>query len=474
MAVTIDAVSLAKRLRIGQSAAELEEVAHLLAYATEAVVTHAPDAPDGAHNEAAYRLSGYIYDRPFASANTRFANVMRNSGAAAALLPYRIHRLGLADAVAEAQSAVGTPGNPVTGLAVVAGQLVVTFADGTNTSLTLPAGMGDGMFSGTDATARAAAAEAQDTADANTAAAAAHSADANAHHVPTTPGGDAVSESARLPVGSVALRLGWGQSQTPTEAIFTRADTHPTDGAAIGTVSGLNPPPFPPALNTDPTLYLFIWIGAALADIADIRLSGGGGTLIGSLSNGAAYDLEGAAGTVYVSNQRLSPGLSAYQISAIVAGALIASQPWVEEQIAAIPAPTGGDAPKWHWICQSLGLTYVAGVKQTLTQFTYPLAGYPSYAELQADMADGTIPQFVLSIQQNDAGDAEGDGQIFVLPNVSGFITSYGNASVFPSWNLGVNPAKFTLRFESAGLTFESDVAIPATPNFIVRVAVWA
>ena len=176
----------------------------------------------------------------------------------------------------------------------------------------------------------------------NAATQATHAADPNAHHVPTTPGGDAVSESARLPVGTVAMRLGWAQSQTPTDAIFTRANNHPTDGAAVGTVAGLNPPVFPPALNTDTTLYLFVWIATAQANIADIRLSGGGGTLIGSLSNGAAYSFDGMAGTIYVSNQRLSAGLAAFQISAVVGGDLIASQPWVTEQIAAIPAASGG------------------------------------------------------------------------------------------------------------------------------------
>ena len=62
----------------------------------------APDAPDVVMNEAVFRLAGYIYDRPFASADTRFSNVMRNSGAASALLPYRNHRLGLSGDVSHA------------------------------------------------------------------------------------------------------------------------------------------------------------------------------------------------------------------------------------------------------------------------------------------------------------------------------------------------------------------------------------
>ena len=94
MAVTITRADLAKRIRLGRTETELEEADQILAYATEAVTKHAPDAPDVVHNEAAYRMAGYIYDRPFASVDTRFANVLRNSGAAAALLPYREHRAG--------------------------------------------------------------------------------------------------------------------------------------------------------------------------------------------------------------------------------------------------------------------------------------------------------------------------------------------------------------------------------------------
>ena len=95
MAVTILRAQLAARLRLGRTQTELDETDQLLAYATEAVTRHAPDAPDVVMNEAVYRLAGYIYDRPFASADTRFSNAMRNSGAASALLPYRNHRLGL-------------------------------------------------------------------------------------------------------------------------------------------------------------------------------------------------------------------------------------------------------------------------------------------------------------------------------------------------------------------------------------------
>ena len=343
MAVTLTIEELQAALRLGDSAEETAEVTRLHAYASEAVTRHAPQASDTAMNEAVRRLTGYLFDQPEAGRGMAYANALRNSGAAGMLLPYRIHGLGYGDAVEAAQAAVGTVGNPVIGLAINDGKLVVTFADGSTAELDLPAGMVVG--DGTDQTARAdataaleAARTAQETADANALAQAGHDGNANAHHVPPMGGGGVVSESTRLPLGTVVMRLGWAQTQTPAEAIFTRADLHPTDGAAEGTVAGLSVPPFPPGLDTDPSLYLFIWIATAAANIADIRLSGGGGTLVGSISNGAAYAYGGVDGTVYVSDQRLSAALAAYQVRAVVAGDLIASQPWVTEQIAAIPS----------------------------------------------------------------------------------------------------------------------------------------
>ena len=140
MAVTITVAELVAALRLSDSAEETTEVTRLLAYATEAVVKHAPDASDTAHNEAVRRLAGYLFDQPEAGRGMAFANAMRNSGAARMLLPYRIHRAGYADAVEAAQEAVGEAENPVTGLAVQGGQLVVTFEDGSTEALDLPAG----------------------------------------------------------------------------------------------------------------------------------------------------------------------------------------------------------------------------------------------------------------------------------------------------------------------------------------------
>ena len=163
MAVTLTVEELRAALRLGDSAEETAEVTRLLAYATEAVTQHAPRASDTAHNEAARRLGGFLFDQPEAGRGMSYANAMRSSGAARMLLPYRVHRAGYAGAVEAAQEALGSESNPVTGLAVQDDQLVVTFEDGSTDVLDLPAGMGG---DGTDQTARDAAGVAQGRADA--------------------------------------------------------------------------------------------------------------------------------------------------------------------------------------------------------------------------------------------------------------------------------------------------------------------
>ena len=168
MALTLTQAELSAALRLGDSAEEVAEATRLLAYVTEAISRHLgasyEAAPEVVVNEAAIRLAGYLFDMPNAGRGLSYANAGRNSGAWQILLPYRVHRAGsTGEAVAAAQAAVGSPGNPVTNVAISGGNLVVTFDDGTTRDETLPAGMtGDGA----DQTARdAAAAAAQSTGD---------------------------------------------------------------------------------------------------------------------------------------------------------------------------------------------------------------------------------------------------------------------------------------------------------------------
>ena len=145
MAVTMTLEELRAALRLNDSTEETAEVTRLLAYATEAVTKHAPKATDVAHNEAARRIAGYLFDQGEAGRGMSYANALRSSGAARILLPYRIHRAGYADAVADAQAAVGTSGNPVIDIDISGVTLTVTFSDGSTDVLTLPAG-GGGSF----------------------------------------------------------------------------------------------------------------------------------------------------------------------------------------------------------------------------------------------------------------------------------------------------------------------------------------
>jgi len=95
MAVTLTVADLRAALRLNDSAEETAQATRLLAYASEAVERHAPDAPPAIQNEAVVRLAGYAYDRPEAPAGAGYANELRNSGAASLLLPYRVHRAGI-------------------------------------------------------------------------------------------------------------------------------------------------------------------------------------------------------------------------------------------------------------------------------------------------------------------------------------------------------------------------------------------
>ena len=45
-------------------------------------------------DEVRIGLSGYLFDQPNAGRGSTYANALRNSGAAAILMPYRVHRAG--------------------------------------------------------------------------------------------------------------------------------------------------------------------------------------------------------------------------------------------------------------------------------------------------------------------------------------------------------------------------------------------
>ena len=143
MALTVS--QLATAIRAGGSAQETEIVTRLLAVAVAQVIAYAGNAPpEDVRDEAAIRIAAYLYDMPNAGRNAAYASALRNSGASALLAQYRIHRAGNVAGAAMAAAAIGSDSNPVMGLAIAGDSLVVTFADGSTVSLTLPAGMATG------------------------------------------------------------------------------------------------------------------------------------------------------------------------------------------------------------------------------------------------------------------------------------------------------------------------------------------
>ena len=218
MAVTLTIAQLSAAVRLGDTAEETAQATRLLNLATQAIAKHAPDAPDVVQNEAVIRVAGYLYDAPQASAGAGFADILRNSGAAALLLPYRIHRAGsTAEAVAAAR-AVGTADNPVVDVSVAGITLTVTFADGSQETHTLPAGTGEAAV---DDVARTAAAEAR--ADADTA-----QTTANAAGFAATAAGAAAAmaqgevDSLETVVGNIGTTAIWARDGDTTAVPFAK------------------------------------------------------------------------------------------------------------------------------------------------------------------------------------------------------------------------------------------------------------
>ena len=286
MAVTITVAEFIRDARIGATAEELALATDRLAYATQAVLQHAPNAPDVVHNEAVTRLAAYLYDQPTLAGGAAYGNAMRNSGASRILLPYRIHALGLSEdaAIGMAQAAVGTTGNPVVGLSVAGGQLVITFSDGTTNELDLPSGRGVGLTDIFD---------------------------------------------LRLPAPAVAMRFGWTFSNVDaTEETFLRDGNHPSDGAAEGTTAGLLTPPIPVGMTIDPKDYRFhIWVAG------DVELGGltglYGDNWLPEFPRFGELEVDSVDGIVYSERHTRRDEDGLYIFTGIIPGDLIATQPWV-------------------------------------------------------------------------------------------------------------------------------------------------
>ena len=91
MAVELSLTQLAEAIRADESDPTL---ARLLQVAEFMIERLAPVAPSDVQDQATIQFVGYLFDRPFTSRGKGFSNALVNSGAAALLLPWRVHRAG--------------------------------------------------------------------------------------------------------------------------------------------------------------------------------------------------------------------------------------------------------------------------------------------------------------------------------------------------------------------------------------------
>ena len=374
--MAVDLIQLAAALRLGDGeTAPTEPVAgilnRLLDVSTATVESRVPSSPQSIKDEATVRLAAYLYDAPTASSGDRYAAAWRNSGAESLTSRFEVRRaagetpapvvpgvpsvggldadavkiliaaalaeLDVPSAAADAVAALDLPGQIQTALDAldVPGQ-VGTAIDNADvpgqiqtaiSALDVP-GQIQTALDALDVNGRIMAAiTALDIPGAIEAAILAHAGLPNIHHTPTPPGGAGGAGSLNLPGPAVAMRLGWSQTQDAVAGIFTRAEDHPEDGAAEGLTSGVEVPPFPPSLNTDASLFQWVWVAGSPTIDDGIDLYTSQGALI----------VDAVEGTAYVSNARLFPPIPSQPSTIIVSilGELIASQPWVTEQLEA-------------------------------------------------------------------------------------------------------------------------------------------
>ena len=297
--VTVDVVIAA--IRVGATDVERAEVTRLRDYAIAEIAQHLGDAYTDADpvilNEAAIRLIAFLYDVPSVARGVAFANALRQSGASRMLYRFIVHRAGLATPEAATAQGIGTPGNPVVDVTVERGELVITYADGSTEDIDLPSGNDVGQTAIFD---------------------------------------------GRLPGPAVAFRMGWTfEDEAADETTFIRDGNHPDDGASEGTTAGLDAPSIPAALfaraihfTQSKDFRFHVW-AAGVVELASI-LDAYGDNWIGEFTNEGALTVDGVVGILYseIHTRTNEDGISYF--SAILPGAIIATQPWVETQLSGI------------------------------------------------------------------------------------------------------------------------------------------
>lgn len=91
MALTV--ADIAQAIRVPVDDFTTAEITRLQKFAETVIRRYADGAPEAIEDEATIRIIGYLYESPTVSN----ANALEKSGAAAMLLPYRVHRAGIVD-----------------------------------------------------------------------------------------------------------------------------------------------------------------------------------------------------------------------------------------------------------------------------------------------------------------------------------------------------------------------------------------
>ena len=294
MAVTVESLSVDLRLTTdgtGLTTAQTDILTRLLGVGEAHVSLLIASAPESIQDEAIVRLASYLYDQPLGRRDS-YSNAWVYSGAGA--LAARFHP----------QAASGSTG--------VVDPGVVD-----------PTGLTEREVNALIET---------------------HKEVSEAHHRRSSGAGIVNVENGRLASSTgTVMRIGWSESQAYDEEVYTRDGNHPADGAAVGTIAGTFPPVQPAGIPDIPDVaenekYLHIWVGEIPGNVAQLTFFG---SPAHGVSSAEAQTYNTTEGTWWVSNLPLSSGISAYAFSATVVGALIASQAYVDDAIAAIPAPSG-------------------------------------------------------------------------------------------------------------------------------------
>ena len=298
----------------------------------------------------------------------------------------------------------------------------------------------------------------------------------DAHHVPTEAGGGGTHEivgggvyDGHLEGPPVAMRIGWNQSRNMNAAVFTRANTHPIDGAAMGMTSGLAAPPFPPALASDPTLYLGLWL-AGDSEVAVLPETIDAGSK-------RALSVNGTAGHYYTSSARLPASTSGSVYRVILQGPRILTA----DDLAGLG---GGASPKWYYVALLRGNSaqpFVSGASRNFITSNTATADYyrskwADYAALKADVDSKTVTQFAVQWIETDADGAASDEKNEVIPNNALFSTG-ANLDSFISFALGTSPGGVRINFGASTITGTPDFSYSgagANGGLTIILGVWA